>query len=273
MTAAPGESRGAVEPFFTVVTVVLNDEPGFRDTMASLHGQTWRDHEWVVVDGASRDGTPALLASGSTGATRWISERDGGVYDAMQKGTVLARGRFVVYMNAGDVFSSPDVLTAVASRLAEEPEARADILFGGATLVLPNGVRRYRGPRDLARSIWRAMPANHQATYVARTRLLAAPYDTSYRIAGDYALMATLYQAGVTPSYLDRSLVDFRVGDLSSRRPWRLLAEGTRVQREILGLSLWRALGSLARRAVSIGGLRLLSSPLVARFTARRGGR
>jgi putative colanic acid biosynthesis glycosyltransferase len=254
-------------PLFSVVTVVLNDEAGFRLTMASLRGQDWHDYEWIVVDGGSSDGTPALLAEASTGAHRWISELDGGIYEAMQTGTQMASGRWVVYMNAGDTFSSPQSLSAVAALQAERPDA--DILFGAATLVLPTGARRHRPPRDLPTYIWRGLPANHQATYFRRTRVLATPYDTSYRIAGDYALVASLYRTGLTPAYLNRSLVDFRVGDLSSRRPWTLLIEGTRVQRQILGLSVGRSLASYVRRAVSIFGLRLLSARIFSSSRAR----
>ena len=253
-------------PLFSVITVVLNDEAGFRQTMASLRMQEWRDYEWVVVDGGSADGTPSLLADKSTGVDRWISERDGGIYEAMQKGTDMAAGKWIVYMNAGDSFSSALALSAVAEHHAQHPDA--DVIFGGATLVLPSGVRRYRPPRDLSRNIWRALPANHQATYFMRTTLRDTAYDTSYRIAGDYALVASLYRAGVTPTYLDRSLVDFRVGDLSSRHPWKLLNEGTRVQRQILGLSRARSVASYLRRAVSIFGMRLLST----RVFRRRGG-
>ena len=256
------------EPLFSVVTVVLNDEPGFRLTMASLHGQDWHDYEWIVVDGGSRDGTPALLADASTGADHWVSEPDGGIYEAMQTGTQMAHGRWVVFMNAGDTFSSPKSLSAVAALQAERPDA--DILFGAATLVLPTGARRHRRPRELSGYIWRGLPANHQATYFRRTRVLATPYDTSYRIAGDYALVASLYRGGLTPAYLNCSLVDFRVGDLSSRRPWRLLLEGTRVQRQILGLSVGRSLASYVRRAVSIFGLRLLSSRIFSSSRARQ---
>jgi putative colanic acid biosynthesis glycosyltransferase len=244
-------------PLFSVVTVVLNDEDGFLQTMASIRGQDWHEHEWIVVDGGSGDGIPALLADGGTTASAWISEPDGGIYEAMQKGTQMATGKWVVYMNAGDIFSSPESLSKVAALLAERPDA--DILFGGATLILPTGARRYRRPRDIARYIWRALPANHQATYFRRTMVLATPYDTSYRITGDYALVASLFRIGLNAAYLDRSLVDFRVGDLSSRRPWTLFIEGIRVQREILGLSAPRLLASSIRRAVSIAGQRLLS--------------
>ena len=258
-TPAPGAA-----PTFSVVTIVLNDEAGLRATMANIRSQTFRDFEWIIVDGGSRDGVPDLLRSGASGAQRWVTEKDRGVYDAMQKGTDLARGRFVVYMNAGDSFSGPEVLSVVAAHIGTAASG-VDVVFGGATLILPNGRRHYRAPRNIERVIWRSLPANHQATYFSRKALLATPYDTHFRIAGDYALVAMMYRANVAVSYLDTSLVDFRVGDLSSRHPWRLLREGALVQRRVLHLSRTAVALSFARRAISIFGLRFMSSPAFAR--------
>jgi putative colanic acid biosynthesis glycosyltransferase WcaE len=248
-------------PTFSVITVVLNDEAGFRETMASVRSQQAAEFEWIVIDGGSRDGVPELLRTGVSRADKWLSEPDRGIYDAMQKGIALASGDMVVFMNAGDTFSSERTLAAVSAHLATNGSG-AEVLFGGATLVLPNGVRRYRPPRDLHRSIWRSLPANHQATYFSRHRLLKSPYDLRFRVAGDYALIASLYRQGIKPTYLDAPLVDFRVGDYSFRHPWRLVKEGSRVQRQILGLSSARIALSAARRSFSILCLTLLATPL-----------
>lgn len=105
-----GASHG---PAFSVVTVVRNDIEGLKRTWRSLATQTCSDFEWLVIDGASTDGTPEWLQALADERLRWISEPDRGIYDAMNKGIGRVQGEIVQFLNADDVLASPDVLSQV----------------------------------------------------------------------------------------------------------------------------------------------------------------
>lgn len=251
-------------PLFTIITVTYNDLAGLRLTRESIASQTCADYDWVVVDGASRDGTADFLKQVGGSKLRWLSEKDSGIYDAMNKGMDLAHGDFIVFLNAGDVFPDSGTLEKVKGLLSSLPET-PDLVFGGATLALPNGRKSYRSPRNMERYIWHGLPANHQATYYRRSCLGEIRYDTTYRICGDYYLVAILYLKRGKAAYLNEPLVDFRVGDTSYRNPLLLFSEPYAIQRDVLKLSFPTRLRSLLKRLVSTLGLVILSQKWFAR--------
>ncbi len=111
-----------MEPTISVVTVTRNALPLLRRTVASVSEQTCQDMEYIIVDGASTDGSTDFIA-GERCVSRWVSERDGGIYDAMNKGARMASGRWIIFMNAGDTFAGPDVAAQLAQAVAANPEA------------------------------------------------------------------------------------------------------------------------------------------------------
>ncbi len=246
------------KPFFSIVTVTYNDLQGLRSTYESILIQRFTNFEWLVVDGGSKDGTPDFLRSIQCPFLVWISEKDQGIYDAMNKGINMSSGDFVVFMNAGDVFSGEWVLQNIYNFVALQ-NARVDIVYGGATLVLPNGKRYYRKPRVEEKYIWHGLPANHQATYFSRKCLGEIMYDCRYRICGDYFIVAKFHKSGANPIYLDETLVDFRVGDTSHRNPRQLFWEPYVIQRDILKMPLYSRILSLIKRAISFTGVVIMS--------------
>lgn len=256
------------QPFYSLITVVFNDLAGLKETADSIARQDCPDFEWIVIDGGSTDGTPEYIAGLGARVAKWLSEKDTGIYDAMNKGIHLSSGTYTVFMNAGDAFRDRSTLQHVKDRLATR-SPRPDVLFGGATLILRNGREVYRSPRDIHAYLWHGLPAYHQATYYLSSRLKSTRYDTAYRICGDYYIVAKLYLQGIQPSYLDRSLVNFRVGDTSYRNPVPLVLEPYTIQRDILRYSLFRRSLSMAKRLFSLAAVAVLSLSL-ARPVARR---
>src|ERR1700682_3098079 len=116
---------------FSIITIVLNDLVGLRETKTSVDAQGFSDFEWIVVDGGSIDGTPEYLRQLDRSNCRWISEPDGGLYAAMNKGLDLAAGQYVIFMNSGDRFAGKDVL-ARADALVAQNEQQTDLIFGDA---------------------------------------------------------------------------------------------------------------------------------------------
>ena len=235
-----------------------NDIVGLRETADSILAQNSEDYEWIVIDGDSTDGCVSFLESASIKCLHWRSEPDTGIYQAMNKGVALAKGAYLVFLNAGDWFPEDKTLDCVKTQLTSADQT-VDALFGGAMLMLQSGKSVYRGPKELSSYIWHGLPSIHQATYYRREILEAAPYDETYEITGDYDLMARLYVLGISSKTLNRAVVNFRVGDTSYRKPLQLLIEANRVQRDVLKLGRYRRVFSLARKVITIIAYRLLA--------------
>lgn len=122
---------------FSIITIVYNGESFIEGTMQSVINQTFKDYEYIIVDGASKDATLSIVqdfAKESSANIKWISERDKGLYDAMNKGLRLATGDFVLFLNAGDRLFEPTTLEKIAATITPT----TDILYGETMLVDDN---------------------------------------------------------------------------------------------------------------------------------------
>ena len=246
---------------FSIVTVVINDLIGLEKTMQSIFIQSYKDYGWIVCDGGSDEKTIEFLESLDE-SVRWVSERDQGIYDAMNHGVSMSTGDYVVFMNAGDTFHDSDTLAKVAGKLSAE-DCTVDVLFGGAMMSFASGRRMiYRPPKRAGNYLWKGLPANHQATYYRRDLLGVAPYDLQYRICGDYYLAAISIRKGARAVYLDVPLATFEVGGISYKNRKQLFAEPYRIQRDVLGMPFHYRLASMIKRFVSIACFVLLSQPI-----------
>lgn len=245
-----------MRPRFTLITVVYNDAAGLALTRSSIVSQTFSNFEWLVIDGGSSDGTVRLLEEGCPVPVRWISEKDSGIYDAMNKAIPRSQGEYLVFLNAGDTFPGSGTLAAVSDAL--EAGRTPDVLFGGAEYIFPDGKAVFRPPKDASRSIWHGLPANHQATYYRREFVDGLRYDDRYKICGDYYLIAALYKKGFRATYLNQSLVRFKVGGTSYTNRKRLFWEPYLIQRDVLHQSQVLRLLSLVKRSISTFGMVML---------------
>lgn len=247
---------------FSVVTVALNDLGGLKNTYNSLMKQSSKCFEWIVRDGGSTDGTLQFLER-LPNSIKWVSKKDQGIYDAMNRGVSMSTGDYVVFMNAGDIFHDDETLAKVAERLSSGEQV-PDILFGGAMLSFGGSGRKvYRPPRLAETSLWHGLPANHQATFYRKTLLDTTPYDLQYRLCGDYYLAATLICNGAHAIYLDEPLATFEVGGESYKNRKRLFVEPYLIQRDMLGLPFFYRLLSAVKRLVSTVGFVLLSQSIL----------
>lgn len=121
----------AKQPLFTIITVCYNALPALQKTYVAIAEQTCRDYEHIIIDGASKDGTPNWLAQAQDNHMRYLSAPDKGLYDAMNKGLAMATGQYVWFVNAGDVPYDKGTLAG----LAAIARADADILYGEVMMV------------------------------------------------------------------------------------------------------------------------------------------
>lgn len=179
-----GAARRA--PLVSIVTICYNAEEEIAVTAASVASQSFGDYEHVVVDGASTDSTIARARLNGGRRMRIVSEPDNGLYDAMNKGLAMARGKYVLFLNAGDAFHSPHTLKSYARAIAD---TQPDIIY--ADTVIVDSSRKFLRPRHLSapdfltvRSFSRGMLICHQAFMVRKE--IAPKYDLGYRFSADY---------------------------------------------------------------------------------------
>jgi glycosyltransferase involved in cell wall biosynthesis len=179
----------------TVVTSTLNASDALPYTIASLRRQIGCNFEWIVVDGASTDGTIELLEDNEDLIDLWVSEPDGGIYDAWNKACAEAQGEWLLFIGAGDEIAAPDVLATMARHLAKVAPGRL-LVYGKVQYLSPVG----RQPLDVVGEPWEAMRGRwelgrpalppHAAVFHRRTLISgSAPFNPALRIAGDARLL------------------------------------------------------------------------------------
>lgn len=202
-------------PHVSLVTVVLNAPEDFRRTRLSIEGQKPNWLEWVVMDGGSTDGTLAEIEQAGGLIDTLVSERDGGIYDAMNKGARAARGDFLWYMNAGDeVF--PDAL----ARLSEVVGAwSADAIYCAPWVVrFRDGTETLRHPAP--EELTFRMSVSHQSTIHSRMALLdASMYDERYKLAADFDFFLRTRLRGVPFHTIDIPLTRYHKGGRTDQAP------------------------------------------------------
>lgn len=221
-----------------IITICYNDRTGLERTFASVFGQTFRDFAYIVVDGGSSDGSVELVKAHTDRITRWVSEPDQGIYDAQNKGWRMADTPFVLFMNAGDSFATPDVLATAVPLLNEE----VDILYGDTQLADERGVYAIKAHPARMSSPWLMKEVvSHSAQLIRRSLLEQyGGYDTRYRLAADYAFFARAFWGGARFRKVGRILSVFDTGGISSKpeQRERVAQERKEIQR-LYGPRFW----------------------------------
>ena len=187
-TAAP--SPGANHAKVSIITVVFNGKEHIEATMRSVLGQDYPDLEYIVIDGGSTDGTVHVIRHHAARLAYWSSEKDRGIYDAMNKGLAVATGDWVLFMNAGDEFYSSKTVSSVFKAPAQD----ATVIYGGVEIRYPDFIRVER-PGKVAK-LWQGMQFSHQSAFIDRRYHQAHPFNISNRIAADLEFFYGAYQAG-----------------------------------------------------------------------------
>lgn len=174
-------------PTFSVITITYNAEKTIEDTLLSVISQAYRHIEYIIIDGASTDSTMSIVNHYKDHITKIVSEKDSGLYDAMNKGLELATGDYVCFLNAGDSFHSPETLLQIVHNL--KGNGLPDVIYGDTALVDDERhfvrMRRLSPPEVLNwRSFKQGMLVCHQA-FIAK-RSLTQPYDLKYRFSSDF---------------------------------------------------------------------------------------
>ena len=177
----------ALKPKFSIITITYNAASVIKPTLDSVISQTYTNYEYILVDGGSKDDTVAIGKASGIKFAHIISERDKGIYDAMNKGIALATGDYLCFLNAGDAFYTPETLQTIVNAISNEKEL-PDVLYGETAEVDDNRnfvrMRRLQAPKELDwRSFKNGMLVCHQAFYARRE--IVPMYDLKYRLSAD----------------------------------------------------------------------------------------
>jgi glycosyltransferase len=204
---------------FTLITACYNSAATIRDTLESVASQTHTDIEHLVVDGASKDATVAI-AREFPHVAKVVSEKDSGIYNAMNKGIALATGDVIGTINSDDFYADPEVIARVAQAFEE---TGADCVFGDLEYVHPlrpeKVLRRWRSEPYRPGAFQRGWHPAHP-TFFARRALYdrLGGFDESLRISSDYELMLRFLEPGrASSTHLPSVLVKMRDGGVSNR--------------------------------------------------------
>ena len=220
-------------PKLTVITVIFNNVRDIERTIKSVVGQTFKDIEYLIVDGASTDGTLEIITRYRDKISKMISERDGGIYFAMNKGLALATGDFVLFMNSGDEIYDAKTVERVFSVATD-----ADIYYGETEMYNDSwqslGCRRHRVPDKFNwRSFKYGMSVSHQAIYIRKS--IISPYDTSYKYSADIDWIIRAAKKAKKIAKVDGYVAKYLVGGISKKKHRESLIERYKIFRKYYG--------------------------------------
>lgn len=204
----------------SLLTVSYNSAATIKDTIESVLTQEYSDIEYIIVDGQSTDGTLAIIKSYDAKISKWVSEPDKGIYDAMNKAISLATGEVVGILNSDDFYCSSKIVSQVATEFSDRA---IDAVFGDLVFVDPDRldkvVRKYSSARWHPGKFARGFMPAHPTFFVRRKYYQQfGLFKTDYKIAADYELLIRfLYVHRLNYRYLPLTMVTMRRGGVSSR--------------------------------------------------------
>ncbi|MHC8947652.1 glycosyltransferase family 2 protein [Sphingobacterium hungaricum] len=210
-------------PKISIITIVYNNAKDIEFTMASVLNQTYPVIEYIVIDGLSTDGTVDIIKKYKNQLAVFTSEKDAGIYDAMNKGLKEATGDYVLFLNSGDALYDENTLDHVVKK-----GKNADIIYGETMLIDENrqeiGLRRHAAPKEFTwKSFKYGMNICHQAIYIKRE--IAVPYNENYKLSADIDWIIRCAKNAKTAVNVNELVARYLVGGLSQKRHRESLKE------------------------------------------------
>lgn len=220
-------------PRLSVITVVYNNVRDVERTILSVIQQTYRNIEYIIIDGGSDDGTVDIIKKYDQHISKWVSEPDNGIYNAMNKALTLASGNYVLFMNSGDeIYDSQTVEKVFAT------SSDADIYYGETEMFNDSwqslGLRRHQIPEKFTwQSFKYGMSISHQAIYIRRS--ITEPYDEYYKLSADIDWILKAAQKARKIVNTRMLVAKYLVGGMSKKRHRQSLKERFEIFTEYYG--------------------------------------
>jgi len=229
-----GQANSTYAPFVTIITSTLNCRESLKKTILSIQQQTYKKIQWIVVDGASNDGTVDLIKDNTKSIANWLSESDNGIYDAWNKACNHIHGDWVLFLGAGDIFSESRTLELVVRQLSNLSD---DVVIAyGNVVQKSNGKEIYRyGQVDLnGWETYRPKLPAHQGVFQKSSLFEGAKFDASYRVVADSKFMLETLKKGLA-LYFDIDVCIMEPGGVSSSPKYalRVMDEFFRLEKDL----------------------------------------
>lgn len=222
------------KPTLSVITIVYNNVKDIERTMLSVLNQTYPNIEYIIIDGASKDGTKDIIYNYKHRLAQFISEPDKGIYDAMNKGMALATGDYILFMNSGDEIYATETVSEVFAT-----EDAADIYYGETEMFNDKweslGQRRHHAPENFSWESFRfGMSVSHQAIYVKKN--IAEAFDLQYKYSSDidWIIKAAKNASSIVNTHM--YVAKYLVGGISKKKHLASLKERFRIFTKYYGL-------------------------------------
>ena len=219
-------------PKFTIITVTFNAGKSLEKTIQSVISQTYRNVDYIIVDGKSKDNTLQIADTYKQWIRCLVSEPDKGLYDAMNKGIRLATGDYLCFLNAGDKFHDNDTLQQMVNSLKDGE--LPDVLYGETAVVGENGnflhMRRLSTPQELNwKSFKQGMLVCHQAFFAKRELAIQESYSLEYRFSADFDWCIRIMKRAKHLHNTQLTLIDYLNEGLTTRNHKASLKERFRI--------------------------------------------
>lgn len=213
----------------SIITINYNNLDGLKKTYDSIMSQTFRDFEWIVIDGGSTDGSREFIEGHKEHFTFWCSEPDNGVYHAMNKGIGKAHGDYLNFMNSGDSFHDTRVLANVVQSLG-----RADVLYGDCHCLGTLEGERNVYPDALSLGFLSKMALNHQSCFFKTGLLKPGGYREDLQIVSDWYSTLMWFLSGKIFHHLDLIVADYDMRGISATNDSLMKREWEQVLNEVM---------------------------------------
>lgn len=226
--------------FFSIITICKDNFQELIKTYNSIISLKLDNYEWIVVDGNSSDNTRFWLEQ--TQLPHWVSEPDNGIYDAMNKGISMAKGKYLIFMNSGDCFDRDDVLED-AQTIIEQHNLPA-FVYGDSIDISENGSSYYRKAKSYKKN-WLGMITQHQAMFFNKKKLEELKYTENYKLSGDYAFISSILKSlnNTDILYLNFAICKYLMGGVNESKRFEAINEDYEIRKNIIGLPLYKNLG------------------------------
>ena len=203
----------------SIITINYNNLEGLKKTVASIIHQTWKEFEYIVIDGGSIDGSAAYIESQSDKIDYWVSEPDNGIYNAMNKGIAKATGEYLLFLNSGDDLTDLKALEENYTHLQEK-----DIIYFNINVVGDNTFFIKRCPEILIFSFLYRDTLPHQSTFIRKTLFEdIGYYDEKLKISSDWKFfILALMNLGATYKHVDAVFSNYYLDGISSKEDFSI---------------------------------------------------
>ncbi|PAF48833.1 hypothetical protein BKH41_04185 [Helicobacter sp. 12S02232-10] len=217
----------------SIITVVYNDIAHIAQTIESILSQTYPNIEYIIIDGDSTDGTKEIIqnyidtkpACFKHSITKFVSEKDKGVYDAMNKAMKFANGEWCNFMNSGDIFHKNTTIEEIFREYQKLSDKKISVFYGDVRIIFDTKHSKIVKSAPNNYKCHHRFNLNHQSAFINTKIQKIYPYDTRFKIAADSDFFTKIYHLGHKFQKFEIVVCDFNLEGISSSLSWKIFSE------------------------------------------------